>query len=65
MKLDRQRSKALLSAVKAGDPVLSPMSSLLKGRLYSEEAVDEKDLLGQAMRDMDLNDLVRNQRRKR
>lgn len=65
MKLDRQRSKALLSAVKAGNPAFTPASSLLKGRLYSEEAVDEKDLLGQAMRDMDLNDLVRNQRRKR
>ena len=64
MKLDRQRSKDLASAVKQGVPDL-PESSILKGRFYSEDALDEKDLMDQAMRDITLNDLVRNQRRKR
>jgi hypothetical protein len=65
MKADRQRSIDLASAVRQSGPNITPESSILKGRLYSEEAVHEKDLLEQAMRDIILNDLVRNQRRKR
>lgn len=64
MKIDRKRSRDLANAIRMNHTTLTSESSALKGRLYSKKIAGEEDLLEQATRDIIINDMIRNQRKR-